>query len=339
MTTNKSGKKAPKINKKMVEKIRKQDERITRLLLDAIENGGCNWVKDWRPAAGAIAFGHKNHFTGTVYAGGNAATCAIVAALEIGTTNTNWITPGEAAKHGWTIDADATPVYIRKVKSMVGHKQVQVTDPDTGEVSDEWRAFHYMAVVGGWTVYNCQQVQGEGVPHVDDAAPKAATSDEYTAAADRLIATSRCPIIETPGDRACYSPTNDRIMMPQREQFTSTEGFLRTLLHEMTHSTAAILKRPDKARRFGDAAYAFEELVAELGAAFAAAGIGYDISSADYSGNYAEQHAAYLKSWSRKCKSADDRQKQIFKAATFAIEAAAYIIGCYNGTDSNNNAA
>lgn len=333
MTTDKNGKKAPKVNKKMVEKIKQQDERIVTKLLAAMEKGGIRWVQDWKPAG--LRFDHGNPVTGSTYSGTNQAACALVAAMELQTTNNNWATAGEIRKNGWKISDDATPVYIRKVRRMTGCKRVTTTDANTGEVVTEDVYFNYMAVVGGWAVYNHQQLEGDGVIHVNDAV-KAATSDEFTKAADRLIATSRCPIYES-GNRAYYRPSADFVQVPPRWSFGTTEGFLRTLIHEMVHSTAPAVNREDKARRFGDKHYAFEELVAELGAAFGAAYLGFDISAADYPANYAEQHAAYLKHWAGKADG--DRTKAIYSAMTLAMEAVAYIMERYDGTDTEDAAA
>jgi len=70
-------------------------------------------------------------------------------------------------------------------------------------------------------------------------------------------------------------------------------------------------------RRFGDQAYAIEELVAELGASFLCADLGIaDESRAD--------HAQYLSSWLSVLK-AD--KKAIFTAASKASEAVAFLTG------------
>ena len=57
--------------------------------------------------------------------------------------------------------------------------------------------------------------------------------------------------------------------------FSTAEGYYGTLAHEATHWTGypSRLTR-DLTGRFGSAAYAAEELVAELGAAFALAALG-----------------------------------------------------------------
>ena len=64
--------------------------------------------------------------------------------------------------------------------------------------------------------------------------------------------------------------------MPQRASFTgsatstATEAYYSTVLHELTHWTAPPHRcNRDLTGRFGSEAYAMEELVAELGAAFA----------------------------------------------------------------------
>ena len=77
-----------------------------------------------------------------------------------------------------------------------------------------------------------------------------------------------CPIFPRHQDKAYYSITKDEIVVPEKSQFVSGESFYGTLLHEMTHSTGA-KERLDrfKASSFGDADYAREELVAELGSA------------------------------------------------------------------------
>jgi len=70
----------------------------------------------------------------------------------------------------------------------------------------------------------------------------------------------------------------DFVQMPHRSQFvgsktsTAAEAYYSTTFHELTHWTGPA-KRCGRefGKRFGDRAYAFEELVAELGAAFLSA--------------------------------------------------------------------
>lgn len=99
------------------------------------------------------------------------------------------------------------------------------------------------------------------------------------------------------GDRACYWPHEDRIEMPPRHRFrdtlhtTADEGFYSTIVHELVHWTKHVSRAnrtcfPGTERE----AYAFEELVAELGAAIICTRFAQRLEPR-------EDHAAYLKSW------------------------------------------
>ena len=124
------------------------------------------------------------------------------------------------------------------------------------------------------------------------------------------------------GSRAFYRPSTDSIQLPPREAFTGTatstpaEGFYSTLCHELTHWTSAEGRcNRQLGKRFGDQAYAMEELIAELGAAFLCADLGIsDEPRAD--------HAQYLTTWLAVLK-AD--KKAIFTAASKASEAATFL--------------
>ena len=93
------------------------------------------------------------------------------------------------------------------------------------------------------------------------------------------------------GDSACYVPGLDEIHMPARQHFTSSEGYAATLSHELVHWTGHG-SRLDRqlTTRFSSRAYAAEELVAELGAAFLLAYLG--LASAPH-----PNHAAYIAHW------------------------------------------
>lgn len=120
------------------------------------------------------------------------------------------------------------------------------------------------------------------------------------------------------GDRAFYMPSGDAVRMPELAQFNSAEAYYATLAHEAVHWTGheSRCARPF-GKRFGDAAYAVEELVAELGAAFLCADLGIsDQPRAD--------HADYLAQWLKVLKG-DNRA--IFTAAAAADRAAGFLHG------------
>lgn len=117
-------------------------------------------------------------------------------------------------------------------------------------------------------------------------------------------------------DNAFYSPSTDKICLPERERFTSEANFYATALHELTHWTGneGRLNR-EFGRRFGDDAYAFEELVAELGAAFTVGQLGMVDATI-------EAHADYVQSWINVLK---HDKRAIFTAASLAAKASDFI--------------
>lgn len=112
------------------------------------------------------------------------------------------------------------------------------------------------------------------------------------------------------------------IQLPDRAAFVGTatstaqESYYSTLLHELTHWTAPE-HRCNRAlgKRFGDSAYAMEELVAELGAAFLCADLGV-------TNEPRMDHAQYLASWLTVLKG-DNRA--IFAAASAASKAVEFL--------------
>jgi antirestriction protein ArdC len=140
-------------------------------------------------------------------------------------------------------------------------------------------------------VFNANQVDGWETPEIP-----AKSQVEIIEEAERF-ATGTKADIRHGGDQACYRPSGDFVQIPDRERFVGsktsnpTECYYATLLHELTHWTGhkSRLDR-DLANRFGDQAYAMEELVAELGAAFLCGDLRITNSPR-------LDHASYIASW------------------------------------------
>jgi antirestriction protein ArdC len=169
------------------------------------------------------------------------------------------------------------------------------------------------------------------IDQVDDyeAPPTASRPDLTTRLAhvDALLAKAGVKIKEG-GHRAFYCPvrsdgSGDFVQMPPRNLFvgtvtsTPTEAYESTRLHEASHWTSAPHRlNRQLGRRFGDEAYAVEELIAELSAAFLCAEL--DITNAPRL-----DHAQYIENWLRVLKG---DMKAIFTAASQASKAADYLV-------------
>ena len=187
----------------------------------------------------------------------------------------------------------------------------QQTDDD-GEQSA-----HQIPFMKGYTVFNCEQIEGLP-PHFYASAPPPASGLERIAAAESFAANASATIRHS-GNWAYYSVTDDDVQMPPFESFRDAESYHATLLHELTHWTRheVRLNREFGRKRWGDAGYAAEELVAELGAAFLCADLGVTPEPRD-------DHASYVASWLEVLKS---DKRAIFTAAAHAQRAADYLHG------------
>lgn len=126
------------------------------------------------------------------------------------------------------------------------------------------------------------------------------------------------PKLRFGGNRAYY--TQDVVTMPYLSDFETVEDYYRTLFHEFSHSTG-IYSRLDRNMKgsFGSKPYAFEELVAELGAVFLSAEAGIMWGNS-------KQHAGYLKSWNQALTYIKDDTKFILKASALAQKSADFIL-------------
>ena len=183
-----------------------------------------------------------------------------------------------------------------------------VQPADGPDSTTEDQAGKSVAFVRAYTVFNLDQLQGLLSSYAADAQVASTPGVERDSRLNDLVV-GTAATIRHGGDRAFYAPDGDFVQMPTPVWFRDSASYAATLLHELTHWTGhpSRLAR-EFGGRFGDQAYAVEELVAELGSAFICADLGM-------SAEPREDHAAYLSHWLRVLK-ADKRA--IFTAAAHA---------------------
>ncbi len=202
-----------------------------------------------------------------------------------------------------------------KSSLIVFYKEFDRDDAAGDDQSGDDRQRRYMAKAS--YVFNVAQVDGyvseeTSVPEVQ--------IDPIEAAEDLISATGAQ--IRIGGEEAYFAPKADYIAMPSQQRFigtetsTATEGWYSVLLHELTHWSGHENRLARQyGERFGDDAYAMEELVAELGAAFLCGDLGISVEPRP-------DHAAYIDHWLRIMKG---NRKAIFTAACAANKAAEYL--------------
>lgn len=285
----------------MPEKIRNTYQEITDQVLAQLEVGVRPWIREWREdVAGVSAIPLRSN--GAQYRGINTIMLWL-ARQTIGYAGNTWLTFKQAMEQGG---------HVRRGES--GHLVVKYgTFAPKG--SDEERHIPFLK---GYTVFNVDQI--EGLPDAfypqpaptepGPAVPAIETVDAFVAATGVRVSFS--------GKRACYRPGFDDILMPDRNRFTDPVYLYSTLLHELAHWSGGEMRlNRDMKNRFGDKAYAAEELVAEMATAFLCADLGVPH---DPKGNT----ATYVEGWLQVL---HNDSRAIFTAAAKAQQAADYLRG------------
>lgn len=298
-------------------------------ILDSMERGGAAWVKEW-----SFSGMPMNGLTGKPYHGVNAAMLWGQMVLR-GIDDPRFVTFNQAKKLGLYVKKGSKSMVIQICKSFL----FKLSDPvarieQPKEDSPEWKAMLKSGEYGKRTVpvsYACvfSATQLEGNLAQLAPIPKRVGGVIDEALLDTILGCSPCLVQEQLGDRAYYSPGADYIRMPSRSEFSSTGGFLRTLLHEMCHSTG----HPDRLDREGFSGgtkltpeqYALEELVAELGCVYTANALGLDLKSVDMSPSGHEfepfsNSVTYLKGWASSTGNAADALTKQALAASGACD-------------------
>lgn len=274
---------------------------ITDAVLELMQQHGSDWTKSWQAKA---ALGHVNVKTGKAYQGTNIFLLAI-SAMKNDFLSAEWGTFKQ-----WK-DKKATVKKGQKGTPIIFFDRITVTDKETEEDRT-------VPVLKGFTVFNADQVDGYESKPVD---PVQQIKDRDQRAEALIMATAAK--INFGGDRAFYSPDQDFVQMPVLEDFTGTdtstdiECYYSTMFHELTHWTGHKTRLDrKKGNKFGSNAYAFEELIAELGAVFITCSIGINVAPRP-------DHAKYLNNWLEVIKT--DKRAMV-KAFGQASKAADYIL-------------
>jgi antirestriction protein ArdC len=281
---------------------RDHSQELTDKIVAALEAGIAPWRRPWDPNACGGSNMPVNAATGHRYRGVNFFVLGM-SSLALVSNDPRWCSYRQAAARGWQVrkGEKATPVYF--------YKPIEIEDNTT----DGGREARRIPILRMFSVFHASQV--DGIPTL---APPAAvkTVPERIEDAETIAKASGVPV-RIGGDRAFYSPAFDFIQMPPDEAFHSPEQRAVVVLHELAHASghANRLNR-DLSGSFGSAAYAKEELRAELTSVVVGSMIGLPCDIPN--------HASYLQSWIAVLK--QDR-REIFHAAAEAQRMADYILG------------
>lgn len=273
-------------------------QSVTDSIVSLLERDLAPWRQPWADSKAVDSALPFNAATGRHYSGINVP-ILWATAQETGYTCNGWLTYKQAQELGGHVRRG------EKGQMVVFWKFLEAKEPDENGNT------RTVPMARAYWVFNVAQCDGLGETKAGEIAQPVAP--------DNVIqwCQSVGADIRHGGNRAFYQRGFDFIQLPRPEQFETAANYHATALHELTHWTGheSRLARTF-GKRFGDDAYAFEELCAELGSAFLCASIG--IANAPL-----PEHASYLSHWLRILK-ADKRA--IFTAASQAQKAADYCL-------------
>ena len=284
-------------------------QMVTDRIIAEMEKGIIPWQQPWNGGACAIS-----HVTGKAYSWLNQ--------LMLGLRAGEWLTFNQCKAEGGSVKRGekGCPVVFWSFND----KKIKEKDEDGNEFIRILRGHPFLKY---YTVFHIDQCEGIKPRH--EKQTKVYDNDPIEAA-ENIVKTyfdrEACTLNVYQSSKAFYSPSTDRVTVPQMSQYEVKEEYYSTLFHEMTHSTGheSRLARIVKVAAFGSEDYSKEELVAEMGAAMLVSTAGIECEKAF------RNSVGYLQGW---LKALSNNNKLIVLAAGKAEAAVKYIL---DGKQDNN---
>lgn len=261
-------------------------DKFTELVIENLEKGEIPWQKPWYSSESGFfcSFATKKPYRGT-----NAILLSLFSSIVSGTDSKYWATFNQIKKNkNYKLKKGSKGCHI------VYYNVIQKVDEESGNIIS-------FPIIKTSIVFNMAMVEGydleaEKNESTKDVTKAQAEFNKIQACEDVVSSYKDKPEIKYGGSTACYIPSKDEILMPEKKDFKDSESFYATLFHEMAHSTghSKRLNRKEVVNidSFGSHSYSLEELVAEFSSAFLCG----------YAGilNKVEQNSqAYIQSWAR----------------------------------------
>lgn len=276
---------------------------VTARVIAEVEEGRLPWVQPWDGAACGCTM-PENGATGRRYSGINVL-ILWSAVIERGYRSQRWLTFQQALSLGG---------HVRRGEkgTVVCYADRFTPRAEEERARDEDREARAITFLKRFTVFNVDQC--DGLPEELARVPELPEERETIPHAEALIAATGADF-RISGSEAFYSPSADFVQAPPQQAYRQQINWYRTALHELGHWTGhrSRLER-DFSGGFGSAAYAREELVAEMASAFVCASLSIQPTV---------RHADYVGAWLEVLR---EDEKAIFRAASLASKAADYLL-------------
>jgi antirestriction protein ArdC len=236
----------------------------TDRLLELLETEGSNWRQSWCGSGEQMNFVTRKPYRNT-----NQFLLGVA-----GKPSPLWATYRQFSEAGLQVakGSKSMPIFFFKPHS--------VKDRETEEEKK-------IIVLRTYNVFNLSDLTKPPDIKIEKRRPDI----EIDAKAERLVAATGADL-RIGGDKAFYSPTQDFVAMPHRNQFDTKEDYYSTLWHELGGHWTGHQSRLDRnlSGRFGTEAYAMEEILAQAASAFLCVHIGIVPAPR-------KQDAQYINNW------------------------------------------
>jgi antirestriction protein ArdC len=301
-------------------------EKINQIVIEGLQKDGLKWFKPWKDTNGDFQL-PMNYVTERSYSGMN---IFLLSACAREFSCNEWLTFKQISALGKKLNkgSKSTSVY---------YFHISYRDTDTGKFYVSLKALQDDGLDPNADniskVFSLKEYRVFNVDQVEDLEPKRVTPKEdgtedgleftpIQKAENVLNNFKTIPDITFNENSAYYSPSKDIVNMPKQTQFVDPDSYYKTLFHELVHSTGhkSRLNRSslNEIAHWGDAVYAKEELVAEIGSMYLSTLC--ELNSKDSDDN----SSAYLQGWIKKLKESKKMAVEAMQNATKAVD---YILG------------
>lgn len=284
----------------------KQQQQLAEEFVTLLETEQLEWKKGWS----GISARPYNPVTGTVYHGVNRFRL-LLTAQALGYQDPRWCTFHQIQQNNW------------RLKSGKGQSsRVEIWMPYDRELK-KWITWEEFREQGGITERYCLRTKSypvfngdmiEGIPQLEVTLQEV----DPVELVDTISDSMQVPIVYHETDRAFYRPSEDRIYLPNREQFFSTYDYASTALHELAHATGAAHRLNRKLTgSTSQESYAQEELVAEITSCFLSSELPVKQTE-----EHIRNHQAYVQSWIRQIR---EKPESLIRAIQSAEQVSNYL--------------
>ncbi|RJE82005.1 ArdC family protein [Paracoccus onubensis] len=276
-------------------------QHVTDTIIAQIEAGTPPWRKPWTGDLSGASFPLRHN--GETYNGINIL-MLWATAHQRGYNSARWMTFKQAVELGGSVRKG------EKAAKSVFYGAIEREDEEA-EGEEHKRRIRFAKVNN---VFNADQIDGLPEEYYIRPEPPRDLGTQADPELEAFFARTGAEIITSEEPRAYYHPVKDHIHMPPIASFYNAAGYYGTLAHELTHWACGPARLATQRTHASRKEYAFDELVAEIGACFLAVQLGVEPQF--------DQSAAYVEGWLEAMKA--DRE-MIFKAAAEAQKAVDFI--------------